>query len=100
MPPERVRFILGASPPSFMARVFSAGKHVVGFLMYDVQKTKGKAQKFSIYRFMINRKHQGKGYGRATLNKALEEIRDIPGVSTISIRYTPEKPVGSHSTAA
>ena len=62
-----------------MARVVSAGKRVVGFLMYDVQKTKGKAQKFSIYRFMINRKHQGKGYGRATLNKALEEIQISPG---------------------
>ena len=38
-------------------------------LMYDVQKTKGKAQEASIYRFMIDRKHQGKGYGRAALSK-------------------------------
>lgn len=56
-----------------------AGKCVVGLLMYDVQKTKGKAQEASIYRFMIDRKHQGKGYGRAALSKALEEIREIPG---------------------
>ncbi|MGB8641632.1 MAG: GNAT family protein, partial [Nitrososphaeraceae archaeon] len=33
------------------------------------------------------------GYGRAALNKALEEIRAIPGVSRISIRYMPENPV-------
>lgn len=100
MPTERVRFMLGASSPSFMARVVCAGKRVVGFLIYDLQKTKGKAQKFSIYRFIINRKHKGKGYGRATRNNALEEIRDIHGVTMISIRYTPEKPVGSHSTPA
>lgn len=70
-----------------------AGKRVVGLLMYDVQKTKGKAQEASIYRFMIDRKHQGKGYGRAALSNALEEIREISGVDRISIRYMPENPV-------
>jgi hypothetical protein len=33
----------------------------------------------SIYRFMIDRKHQGKCYSRAALSKALEEIRAIRG---------------------
>jgi diamine N-acetyltransferase len=61
--------------------------------MYDLQKKKGKAQEASIYRFMIDRKYQGKGYGRAALSKALEEIRAIPGVNRISIRYMPENPV-------
>lgn len=61
--------------------------------MYDVQKTKGKAQEASIYRFMIDRKHQGKGYGRVALSKAPEEIRASPGVNRISIRYMPENPV-------
>jgi hypothetical protein len=36
-----------------------ARPRVVGFLMYDVQKTKDKSQENSIYRFMIDRKHQG-----------------------------------------
>ena len=79
--------------PDARARAVYAGKRVVGFLMYDVQKTKGKSQEASIYRFMIDRKHQGKGYGRAALSKALEEIRAIPGVNRISIRYMPENPV-------
>ena len=56
-----------------------AWKRVVGFLMYDVQKTKGKVQEASIYRFMIDRKQQGKGYGRAALSKALEENPSDPG---------------------
>ena len=42
---------------------------------------------------MIDRKHQGKGYGRAALSNALEEIREISGVDRISIRYMPENPV-------
>jgi diamine N-acetyltransferase len=75
------------------SRSVYAGKRVVGLLMYDVQKTKGKAQEASIYRFMIDRKHQGKGYGRAALSKALEETREIPGVDRIPIRYMPENPV-------
>lgn len=80
--------------PDARPRAVYAGKRVVGFLMYDVQKTKGKATKEAlIYRFMIDRKHQGKGYGRAALSKALEKIRAIPGVNRISIRYIPENPV-------
>ena len=66
--------------PDARPRAVYARKRVVGFLMYDVQKTKCKATKEAlIYRFMIDRKHQGKGYDRAALSKALEEIRSIPG---------------------
>ena len=60
------------------ARAICAEKRVVVFLMYDVQKTKGKAKEASIYRFMIDRKHQGKGYGRTALSKALEETASDP----------------------
>jgi diamine N-acetyltransferase len=74
-------------------RAVYADKHIMGFLMYDVQKKKGKAQKASIYNFMIDWKHQDKGYGRAALSKALEEIRALPGMNRISIRYMPENPI-------
>lgn len=76
--------------PDARPRAVYAGKRVVGFLMYDVSPKKLKA---SIYRFMIDRKHQGKGYGRAALSRALDEIRAIPQVRKISIRYMPENPV-------
>jgi diamine N-acetyltransferase len=79
--------------PDARPRAVYAGKRVVGFLMYDVQPAKGKSREASIYRFMIDRKHQGKGYGRAALAKALEEIRAIPGVKRVSIGYMPENPV-------
>lgn len=79
--------------PDARPRAVYAGKRVIGFLMYDVQKTKGKAKEASIYRFMIDRKYQGKGYGRTALSKALEEIRAIPGVNRISIRYMPKNRV-------
>jgi diamine N-acetyltransferase len=74
--------------PDARPRAVYAGKRIVGFLMYDVQ-----SRKASIYRFMIDRKHQGKGYGRAALSRALDEIRTIPGIKKVSIRYMAENPV-------
>jgi diamine N-acetyltransferase len=79
--------------PDARPRAVYAGKRVVGFLMYDVQPTRGKSRKASIYRFMIDRKHQGKGYGRAALGQALKEISAIPRIRRVSIRYMPDNPV-------
>jgi diamine N-acetyltransferase len=79
--------------PDARPRAVYAGKRVVGFLMYDVHQTRGKSLGASIYRFMIDRKHQGRGYGRSALGKALEEIRAIPHVKKVSIRYMAENPV-------
>jgi len=76
--------------PDARPRAVYAGKRVVGFLMYDVQRSKGRA---SIYRFMIDRRHQGRGYGRIALGKALEEIQAIARVRRVFIRYMPENPV-------
>jgi diamine N-acetyltransferase len=79
--------------PDARPRAVYAGDHVVGFLMYDVQQTKDRQGKASIYRFMIDRKHQGRGYGRAALAAALAEIRALPGMRKVSIRYVPDNPV-------
>jgi diamine N-acetyltransferase len=68
-------------------RAIYAGDEVVGFLMYDVPEVEDKDQNVAIYRFMVDKDHQGKGYGRAALTKALEEIRQIPGIEKICISY-------------
>jgi diamine N-acetyltransferase len=81
------------SDPDARPRAIYAGERVVGFLMYDVYQRRDKSRGASIYRFMIDRSHQGKGYGRAALGKALDEIRAVPGLRKISIRYMPDNPV-------
>lgn len=68
-------------------RAIYAGDTVVGFLMYDIPEVDDEDQSVSIYRFMIDREYQGKGYGRAALNLAIEEIRQIPGIEKILISY-------------
>ncbi|MET2829586.1 GNAT family N-acetyltransferase [Mesorhizobium shangrilense] len=66
-------------------RVVMADGRVVGFLMYDASEDDAQ-----IYRFMIDRAHQGKGYGKAALRALLDEIRDLGHVREISICYEPE----------
>jgi diamine N-acetyltransferase len=78
--------------PGARPRAVYAGSRVVGFLMYEVNQTEGEFPEASIYRFMIDRMHQRRGYGRAALSKALDEIRAIPRVKTVSIRYMPNNP--------
>jgi diamine N-acetyltransferase len=73
--------------------VVYAGACVVGFLMYDAGAADDEPREAAIYRFMIDRKHQGRGYGRAALSMALDEIRAIPGVRKVSISYMPDNPV-------
>jgi diamine N-acetyltransferase len=66
-------------------RVVMADGSAVGFLMYDASEDEAQ-----IYRFMIDRAHQGKGHGKAALRELLDEIRDLGHVRQISICYEPE----------
>jgi diamine N-acetyltransferase len=71
--------------PDARPRAIYAGGEPVGFLMYDASDDEAL-----IYRFMIDRRHQGKGYGRAALVLAIDEIRAMPNVRKVSISYMPD----------
>ena len=68
-------------------RAIYAGDDVVGFLMYDILEHEDGPHEASIYRFMIDRRHQRQGYGRAALRQAIDQIRKMPGLEKISICY-------------
>ncbi len=61
----------------------------VGFFMW-VQESEVKV---SIWRFMIDKKHQQKSIGRVSLNLALAEIKEVSGLKEIEICYNPKNPV-------
>ncbi|MER9816731.1 GNAT family N-acetyltransferase [Mesorhizobium sp. M0129] len=67
-------------------RVVMAGDRVVGFLMYEAPEDDDEAR---IYRFMIDRVHQGQGYGKAALREVLDEIMRLGHISRVSICYEP-----------
>ncbi|WP_245331361.1 GNAT family N-acetyltransferase [Mesorhizobium sophorae] len=67
-------------------RVVMAGDRVVGFLMYEAPQDDDEAR---IYRFMIDRTWQGRGYGKAALRELLDEIRKLGHIRHVSICYEP-----------
>jgi diamine N-acetyltransferase len=86
--------------PSARPRAIYAGKKIVGFLMYDLTEDDGPPHEASIYRFMIDKMHQGSGYGRAALEQAIEEIKRVPRVAKISICYMPDNAVAKRFYAS
>ncbi len=78
--------------PQARPRAIYAGGTLVGFMMYDLELDDTPPQA-AIYRFMIDKAHQGKGYGRKSLACAIEEIRQVPGIKSISISYLRDNPV-------
>jgi len=70
-----------------IARAIVVGGRVVGFLMYSAPNGDDEA---IIYRFMIDRREQGKGLGHAAVAKALEEIALLSRIRRVSICYEPE----------
>jgi diamine N-acetyltransferase len=61
----------------------------VGFFMW----VKESEFKVSIWRFMVDKKHQQKSIGRVSLNLALAEIKEVSGLKEIEICYSPKNPV-------
>ena len=61
----------------------------VGFFMW----VKESRTKVSIWRFMIDHKHQKNGIGRQALNLALAEIKQLANIHEIEICYNPKNPV-------
>ena len=47
----------------------------VGFLMLEIDPEEESGRHFWLWRLMVAGEHQGKGYGRAALELAVEEVR-------------------------
>lgn len=86
--------------PNARPRAVYAEDKAVGFLMYDLSEGEDGRLEASIYRFMIDRDHQGKGYGRAALAKAIEEIGKIPGIARVSISYVRQNDIAKRFYAS
>ena len=87
---------------AFPFAVFN-GKKVVGFLMvcynegafyeiYDEVPPKSLVNNYSICRLMIDKRYQGRGYGRETMKLALDFVRTFPcgQAEYCEISYEPE----------
>lgn len=78
-----------AYEPNCFPRAIYQQDQLVGFLMW-VQET---PQRLSIWRLMVDQHYQQRGIGRAALQLAIGEIRQMAGVRQIEICYAPTNPV-------
>ena len=67
-------------------RAVYADDEPVGFVMLsdDVEKPR-----YYLWRFMIDRRHQGKGYGRRAMALVHDYVRSRPGGDRIHLSYVP-----------
>ncbi|HBK85375.1 MAG TPA: N-acetyltransferase [Firmicutes bacterium] len=91
-------------PP--MTYAISKDDAVIGFVMmgHDTAEENEYAREvsYSICRFMIDRQHQGKGYGKEAFAKVLDLIKTWPQGNAVSvfISYHPNNVVAKHLYAS
>ena len=81
-----------------VARPFAiyADEKLVGFCMFAFDpKAKEKDNRYWLWRFMIDKKQQGKGYGQAALNEIFRYFREN-GADMIYLSTEPENERGLH----
>jgi len=60
----------------------------VGFVMLDLIR---KENKCFLWRFMIDKKHQGKGYGKIALTKVIDYVKSLNIFHEIKTSYVPSE---------
>lgn len=70
--------------PAWIPQAVYAGEEMVGFVMYGVEDGAGW-----ILRFMVDERHQGKGYGRAAIRAAIRRLRALAGGGPIRLSVVP-----------
>ncbi len=69
-------------------RAIYANDTPVGFVMLYVDEDKPE---YDVWRFMVDKDHQGKGYGREAMLQAIEYVRGLPDAKELYLSYVPEE---------
>lgn len=67
---------------------------MVGFIMYNHEPLDDGTYRIS--RVLIDRAHQGKGYGRAAVKEVIERMRQIPDCKEITLEYSLQNRAAQH----
>jgi len=71
-------------PRAVSLAIYNDEDQMVGFAMYGVDEVSGK---WKVFRMMIDRAHQGNGYGRAAMEAVIERLAGRPDCDEILIAY-------------
>lgn len=72
---------------SFHPRAIWHGEEIVGFLMYQFYDLETEQQECTIWRFMLDRRHQNKGIGKAAMSLLMAEIKENEKCKLVEIYY-------------
>ena len=64
----------------------------VGFVMLSLEPEKNE---YWIWRYMIDKGEQGKGFGKAAIEKAIDFMRTMPGIKEVLLSYVPKPQNGA-----
>jgi diamine N-acetyltransferase len=78
-------------PQAVPLAIYNEQDQMVGFVMYGVDVESGK---WKMFRLMIDRAHQGKGYGRAAMEQVIERLSARPDCNEILITYRIDNDAG------
>lgn len=67
-------------------RAIYAGDTPVGFVMLEVRP---EVPEYGVWRFMIDARHQGQGFGRAAMQRIVEHVRTLPGARELLLSHVP-----------
>jgi diamine N-acetyltransferase len=70
--------------PQAWFRAVAADGVPVGFVMLYEEPEKAE---YTLWRFMIDARHQGKGYGRAAIGLVLDHVRTLPGATELKTSW-------------
>ena len=76
-------------------RAIYANNQAVGFAMYESLENDGRKGEYNIYRFMIDKHHQKKGFGRKALKAIIHELSELADCKRIMICYVPDNAIAS-----
>lgn len=69
------------------------GEEPIGFIMHAVLPELADPQELAIYRFMVDKRHQGQGIGTQALRQLIKRLpSDFPRAERITICYHSDKP--------
>ena len=78
--------------PTFVPLAVYAGDELVGFAMYGQHPRTGA---WWLIRLMVDREHQGKGYGRAASEAVIEMMAERVGCEEIVTSFVPSNAVAA-----
>lgn len=84
--PNAVSFAEAMFEPKAWFRAVVADGLPVGFVMLSIDVDKPEVY---LWRFMIDQRHQGRGYGRAAIGQVIEHARTVPGATGLLVSWVP-----------